>query len=63
MSGSSLEQLLPNERFTKQQLDILLGPISRRQGLQEHHDFLKVHFNKLIRPFDEKRRADVEVEV
>jgi hypothetical protein len=31
--------------------------------LQEHHDFLKVHFDKLLRPLDEKRRADVEVEV
>ena len=58
-----LEQTLPNKRLTEQQLDILLRPVLRRQGLQEHHDFLEVHALQLFAPFDEEGGADVEVEV
>jgi len=31
--------------------------------LKEHHDFLKVHLQKLLGPFDKKGNADIEVEL
>jgi hypothetical protein len=57
------EETLPNEGLTKQQLDVLLCPVTCRQRLQKHHDFLKVHFDELVGPFDEEGGADVEVEI
>lgn len=62
MGGGSLEKRLPNEGFTQKQFNIFFGPVSRRKRLQEHHDFLEVHFSKFIGPFDEKGDADVEME-
>lgn len=62
MRRGSLEQTLPDIRLAQQQLDILLGPVARREGLQEHHDFLKVHLDQLVGPFHQEGGADVEVE-
>lgn len=56
------KKTLPNKRFTKQQLDILLSPLLRRQRLQKHHYFLEIHFPQLVAPFNEEGGADVEVE-
>jgi hypothetical protein len=59
MRTGALEETLPDESFTKQKLNILLGPVSCRQSLQKHQDFLEVHLYKLIRPFDEKSGANI----
>ena len=40
MGARIVEQALPDEGLAEQQLDILLRPIARRQGLEEHHGFL-----------------------
>jgi hypothetical protein len=48
MRTGALEETLPDESFTKQKLNILLGPVSCRQSLQKHQDFLEVHLHKLI---------------
>jgi hypothetical protein len=63
MRTAPSEQTLPNEGLAKQQLDILLRPVTCRQRLQKHHDFLEVHFDELVGPFDEKGGANVEVEI
>jgi len=57
------EKTLPNKRFTQQQLNILLRPVTSRQRLQEHHDFLEIHFDELVGPLDKEGGADVEVEI
>ena len=57
------EQALPYERFTKEQLYVFLGPLSRRQCLEEHHRLLKVHLKQLICPLDKKSCADIEMKV
>ena len=58
----SLEQALPDVGLAQQQLNVLLGPVARRQRLQEHHDLLEVHLYELVGPFHEEGGADVEVE-
>jgi hypothetical protein len=62
MRTTPSEQALPYECFAEEQLDVFLGPLPCWQGLQEHHDFLKVHFSELVGPFDEEGGADVEME-
>jgi hypothetical protein len=48
MSRAPSKKALPDKSFTKQQFNVFFGPVPRRQCLQEHHCFLKVHFDKLI---------------
>ena len=57
------EETLPYERLAEQELNVLSGPISGWQRLQEHQDFLKVHLDKLIGPLDEKSGANIQVEL
>ena len=59
MSSRILEQALPYEGLTKEKLDILFCPISSGQGLEKHHDLLKVHFDQFGRPLDEKCSANI----
>lgn len=59
----ALEQALPYIRLAEEQLDVLLGPVARREGLQEHHDLLEVHLEELVGPLDQEGGADVEVEL
>jgi hypothetical protein len=61
MRTRPLKQTLPNKGLTKQQLNILLSPLSRRQRLQKHHYFLKIHVYEFVGPFYEEGSADVEV--
>jgi hypothetical protein len=63
MRTAPSEQALPDERFTQQQLDVLLGPLPRRQRLQKHHYLLEIHLHDLLGPLDKECGADVEVEV
>jgi hypothetical protein len=63
MRTGALEETLPDESFTKQKLNILLRPVSCGQSLQEHQDFLEVHLYQLIRPFDEKSGAHIQMEL
>jgi hypothetical protein len=63
MRATPPKETLPDERFTKQQLNVLFSPIPRWQGLEEHHRFLKVHFDELVGPFDEEGGADVKMKV
>ena len=62
MRRRPLEQALPDVGLAEQELNVLLGPLARRQGLEKHHDLLEVHLDELVGPFDEKGGADVEVE-
>jgi len=63
MRRGSLEKRLPYECFTEEKLDILLCPTPGWESLKEHHDFLKVHLQKLVGPFDKKGNADIQVEL
>jgi hypothetical protein len=63
MRTGALEETLPDESFTKQKLNILLRPVPCGQRLQEHQDFLEVLLDKLIRPFDEKSGANIQMEL
>lgn len=62
MRRGPLEQALPDVGLAEQELNVLLCPFAGRQGLQKHHDLLKVHLDELVGPFDEEGSADVEVE-
>ena len=53
MGTRPTEKTLPYERFTQEKFNVLLGPVSGRQRLQEHEDFLEVHLHQLFRPLDE----------
>jgi hypothetical protein len=63
MRTAPSEETLPDKCFAQEQLNVLLCPVTSRQRLQKHHDFLEVHFNELVGPFDEKSGANVEVEI
>jgi len=63
MRRRALEEALPYIGLAEQQLNVLLGPVARRQGLQEHHDLLEVHLEELVGPFDQERGADIEVKL
>lgn len=63
MSFGSTEQTLPDKRLTEQELNIFFSPVPCRQGLEEHHDFLKVHLQELVGPFDKEGNADVKVKL
>lgn len=63
MRTAASEQLLPDERLAKQQLYVFLSPAFRGQRLQEHHHFLEIHLNQLIRPLYQESGTHVEVEV
>lgn len=56
------KEAFPNERLTKQQLDILLGPALRWQRLQEHHDLLEIHALQFVGPLDQERGTYVQME-
>ena len=62
MCTATLKQALPDESLAQQQLNIFFCPLPGRQGLQKHHNLLKVHFAKLVGPLDEESGADVKVE-
>lgn len=62
MRRRALVQALPDKGLAEQQLYVLFGPRLGRQALEEHHDFLKVHFCEFVGPLHEKGGADVEME-
>ncbi len=62
MSAAALEQTLPDECFAQEEFNVLFCPLLRRQGLQKHHNLLKIHFAQLIRPFDEESCTNIEME-
>ena len=63
MGTRSTEETLPDIGLAEQEFNVLFGPISCRQCLQEHQDFLEIHLDKLIRPLDEKSSANVQMEL
>ena len=63
MSGRVLEETLPDECFTEEEFDILLGPALGQERLQEHHDLLKIHLEQFRRPLYEKGRTHIEMEL
>ncbi len=63
MRLTPLKQTLPNKRLAEQELDILLRPVLRGEGLEEHHDLLEIHALQPLAPLDEEGGADVEAEV
>lgn len=63
MSFGAPEQALPDECFAKEQLNVLLGPVASGEGLEEHHDLLKIHLQQLVSPLDKECCADVKMEV
>lgn len=63
MGRRALEQTLPDESLAEQQLDVLLSPVPRGQGLQEHHDLLEVHLEQPVRPLDQEGCTHVEMEL
>jgi hypothetical protein len=54
MRPRAAEEALPYKCLTQQQLDIFLGPLFSRQGLQEHENFLEVHLDQLLGPFHQE---------
>lgn len=62
VGGGTLEEALPNKGLAEEELNVLFRPVLCREALEEHHDFLKVHADELVGPFDEEGGADVEVE-
>lgn len=63
MGGRALEQALPDKGLAEEQLDVLLGPSLGGQGLQKHHDLLKVHLDQLVGPLHQEGGADVEMKL
>lgn len=63
MCSRTSEEALPNESLAQKKLNVLLGPVARGQRLQKHQYFLKIHLHQLIRPFDQERRANIEVKL
>lgn len=57
------EETLPDKGLTEKKLDIFFRPAAGGQSLQEHHDFLKIHFQELVGPFDQESGAYIEMEV
>lgn len=62
MRRGPLEETLPDESFTKEQLNVLFRPAFRGETLEEHHDFLKVHLDEFVGPLHQEGGADVEME-
>lgn len=62
MRGRTLKERLPDEGLAQQHVDVVLAPLLRGQGLQKHHDLLKIHLEELRRPLDQQGEADVEME-
>lgn len=63
MSAGSLEERIPDKGLAEEKLNVFDGPISSRKCLEKHHDLLKIHLDKLVGPFDQKRSTDVNVEL
>jgi hypothetical protein len=63
MSAASSKQALPDKSLAEQQLDIFLSPFTGRQSLQEHHHFLKIHSQELLRPFHQKCCTNIKMEL
>lgn len=61
-SGASIQRL-PDKSLAEKELNVFLGPLASGKCLQEHHDFLKVHLQQLIGPFNQKCGADIQVEL
>lgn len=63
MRRRALEQALPDVCLAEEQFNVLFCPLACGQRLQEHHDFLKVHLDKLVGPFNQKGSAYVEMKL
>jgi hypothetical protein len=63
MRPRTAEKALPDKRLAEQKFNVLLGPLSRGQCLQKHQDFLEVHLDQLIRPFDQERCTDIQMKL
>lgn len=57
------EEALPDEGLAEKELDVFLIPTAGWQSLQEHHNLLEIHLEQLVRPFDQKGGADIEMEM
>lgn len=64
MVGSAGEHRLQPVSFGQEHRDVVIGPMERRQVLQEHHQALEVSFAfKLAREAKEEGDGDVKMEV
>ena len=63
MRRRALEEALPDEGFTQEQLNVLFCPSLGGKTLKKHHDLLEVHVEELIRPFHKKGRTYVQMEL
>ena len=63
MRRGPFKQALPYKSLAEEKFDVLVRPLFRREGLEEHHDSLEIHLDQLIRPLDQESRTHVKVEL